>query len=170
MHSKCSDLRDSFRSDHRALPALGVPKRFVFNYRKWDFSSSKEVRLIASVQGNWHGWEEIKKGGGVPGLATQVKSLGFTSGGKWQIEAQCSSLGNFTVNWLAQMMGACEGMHPKRYFTKKQPAPPHHPQAKPSVPTTLPIKIVYPTFDEINGSWGGQGVSLELTFAVLDSN
>lgn len=136
-----------------------MPKRFVVEYKKWDFSSSKDVRLIASVQGTWHGWDEIKKGGGVPGLATQVRSLGFSPGGKWQIEAQGSSLGNFTVNWLAQMMGACEGFHPKRYFTKKQPTPPHHPQLKSSMPTSLPIKIVFPTDDEIRGSWGGVGVS-----------
>lgn len=33
------------------LAALGVPKRFVAPYKKWDFSNSKDIRLIASTQG-----------------------------------------------------------------------------------------------------------------------
>lgn len=31
--------------------ALGVPKRFVALYKKWNFSSSKDIRLIATTQG-----------------------------------------------------------------------------------------------------------------------
>ncbi|ORY90626.1 tyrosyl-DNA phosphodiesterase-domain-containing protein [Leucosporidium creatinivorum] len=138
------------------MHTLGVPKRFVSLYKKWDYSSSKVIRLIATVQGTWHGWNEIKKGGGLPGLATQVRSMGFSEGGKWQIEATGSSVGTLTSNWLAQMMGACEGFHPKKYFRKGNSAPPHLPQRPASVPTQLPIKIAFPTLDEINGSWSGQ--------------
>lgn len=73
--------------------------------------------------------------------------------------SQGSSIGTTTSNWLAQMMGAAEGYHPRKYFSKKQPTPPHHPQLKTSIPTKLPIKIVWPTLQEVDDSWGGQGVS-----------
>jgi hypothetical protein len=125
----------------------------------------------------------------LPGLARQVRSMGFLDGGKWEIEAtvrrcrvvydtssladfgllQGSSIGQLSSNWLAQMMGACEGYHPSKYFRKGNSTPPHLPQRPASVPTQLPIKIVFPTLDEVNGSWGGQGVGFALIEEIAPS-
>lgn len=80
------------RADLYDLPisALNVPKLFVSLYKKWDFSKSAEVRLVASRQGTWKGWEEMRRGGGVVALASAVKSFEFGSSGKWEVECQVS--------------------------------------------------------------------------------
>lgn len=54
----------------------------------YDFSLSKEIRLVFSKQGNWMKKNDaMELGGGMVGLAKAVKSLKFQKGGKWTIEA-----------------------------------------------------------------------------------
>lgn len=87
---------------------MGAPKKFLSYMKDYDFSSSKDVRLVHSLQGeqsrlfsirearhaeHWS-WitgkytdgDEFDKGGGLASLAKSVKSLGFSKGGKWEVE------------------------------------------------------------------------------------
>ncbi|KAK4049746.1 hypothetical protein OIO90_005327 [Microbotryomycetes sp. JL221] len=133
------------------LQSLYVPNNFVSPFRKYDFSTSAQVRLIASTSGNWTGWDEMKRGGGHPAMATILKDLGFSKGGSWSFEAQGSSIGMYTDNWLAQMCQSLAGRHPNEYYSKKTPLPAGVDKKR------WPLKVVYPTMNEVEASWGGTG-------------
>lgn len=55
---------------------------------------------------------------------------------------------------MARFLGACGGLRPRKYFKDANAIPPslsRYPE------TTLPIKVVFPTLDEVNRSFLGQG-------------
>ncbi|CEQ39189.1 SPOSA6832_00686 [Sporobolomyces salmonicolor] len=167
------------RSFIEVLRKLGTPKSFARFASNYDFSNSAGVRLVHSLQGEpllvnpfahvltvlapsagkYTDRDEWDKGGGLASLAEAVSSLGFSQGGHWEIEAACSSIGRYTTPWLSQMLGACSGIHPASYFSgsKGTTVPPRLPQQRSGQPVNLPIKIVYPTFDEINATYNGIG-------------
>ncbi|GAA5886232.1 hypothetical protein JCM5296_003529 [Sporobolomyces johnsonii] len=147
------------RSFVEVLRKLGTPKRFASFASNYDFSNSAGVRLVHSLQGKYTDRDEWDKGGGLASLAKAVASLGFSQGGHWEIEATGSSIGRYTPTWLSQMLGACSGIHPASYFGRSKGAtvPPQLPQQRSGQPVNLPIKIVYPTSDEINATHNGIG-------------
>lgn len=49
------------------------------------------TRLMERIKGRWIGWNSFDEGGGIHALAKEVKSLMFSQGGQWSIEAQVSS-------------------------------------------------------------------------------
>ncbi|GAA5957856.1 hypothetical protein JCM21900_001288 [Sporobolomyces salmonicolor] len=147
------------RSFIEVLRKLGTPKSFARFASNYDFSNSAGVRLVHSLQGKYTDGDEWDKGGGLASLAEAVSSLGFSQGGHWEIEAACSSIGRYTTPWLSQMLGACSGIHPASYFSGSKGAtvPPRLPQQRSGQPVNLPIKIVYPTSDEIIATYNGIG-------------
>lgn len=135
---------------------LAVPQLFVSRAKLYDFSRSGDVRLVHSIQG-LHPRAEYNKGGGLAALARAVDSLGFAPGGHWEIEATGSSIGRYSNNWLAQMLGAASGIHPSSYFRSGNgnQIPAQIPATPPRQASRLPIKIIFPTEDEILSGRGG---------------
>ncbi|SCZ92352.1 BZ3500_MvSof-1268-A1-R1_Chr5-2g07801 [Microbotryum saponariae] len=134
--------------------SLGLTKKFTTPYRHFDFSSSAEVRLIATTQGVWKGFDRMEQGGGgLCALAKAVQEITSPSpGSRWTIEYQGSSMSKCSDNWLAQFYGAAAGIRPRAWFRPniKRPA------ALPANTADLPLKIVYPTMDEIRNSHLGE--------------
>ncbi|KAM0791983.1 hypothetical protein ACM66B_002736 [Microbotryomycetes sp. NB124-2] len=136
------------------LKTLHVPLPWVVPFIDYDFSAAKDVRLVYSSPGLWEGWEAMEQGGGHPFVAKQVQNLGMIHQNdkqSWSFEAQGSSVGNYTNNWLSQISQSFSGVHPQRYYTKAAPVPVGAPKVCKSV------KVVYPTENEVMGSWGGTG-------------
>ncbi|GAA5839244.1 hypothetical protein JCM5353_008547 [Sporobolomyces roseus] len=147
---------------------LGAPKKFLSYVKDYDFESSKEVRLVHSLQGKYTDGEEFDKGGGLASLAKSVKSLGFSKGGKWEVEGTGSSIGRYTPTWLIQFLASCSGIHPTSYFTpsltrQRTETPPSLPYKVPNKSNKkqqgkfndrrdFPLKIIFPTHDEIERS------------------
>ncbi|GAA5979112.1 hypothetical protein JCM10908_002808 [Rhodotorula pacifica] len=129
---------------------LAIPQLFLSRAKLYDFSCSGNVRLVHSIQG-LHSKAEYNKGGGLASLANAVNGLGFAAGGHWEIEATGSSIGRYSGNWLGQMLGAASGFHPSTYFRsgKGNQLPAQIPANLPGQPSRLPIKIIFPTEDEI---------------------
>ncbi|KAG0662233.1 hypothetical protein C6P46_003419 [Rhodotorula mucilaginosa] len=148
---------------------LAVPQLFVSRAKLYDFSRSGDVRLVHSIQG-LHPRAEYNKGGGLAALARAVDSLGFATGGHWEIEATGSSIGRYSNNWLAQMLGAASGIHPSSYFRSGNgnQIPAQIPATPPRQASRLPIKIIFPTEDEIlSGRGGANGRLSRVTFLGL---
>lgn len=125
---------------------------------------------------------DYDKGGGLAALARAVTSFNFAPGGRWEIEAtvraipstrrrvpsqltnmgslQGSSIGRYKNNWLAQMLGAANGIHPASYFRAGagNQIPALIPRTPAGEKTRLPIRIIFPTEDEILGGRDGAGV------------
>lgn len=147
----------------KLLIALGVPNKVTGPFREYDFTSSSDVTCVSTHQGTHEGWDAMNKAGGLVGLASAVAGLGFGSGGKWRFEATGSSIGNYKPNWLSAMMASMAGKHPQEWgFSKQQTKPsakafepPTKEQARTSA--SLPLKIVFPTQDEVLNSHGGPG-------------
>ncbi|KAM0749822.1 phospholipase D/nuclease [Meredithblackwellia eburnea MCA 4105] len=135
----------------KALKSHSVPKKFAAGFSMYDFSSSADVQLVVSIQGPAWGWEDVEKMGGISSLANAVKACKFSKGGRWEIEATGSSLGQASENWLNNMMAACAGVHPESYLGPKQKQSKDFPSGH-----KCPIKIVYPTLDEVDNSHGGR--------------
>ncbi|GAA5937021.1 uncharacterized protein JCM15063_000130 [Sporobolomyces koalae] len=150
----------------QVLTKLGTPKAFLKGGKNYNFSGSRDVRLVHSIQGRYTDGDDFDKGGGLASLAKAVDSLGFSKGGTWQIEATGSSLGQYPPRWLIQFYTSCCGVHPTTYFT---PSETRRAQAtSPLVPFTVPksgqkfnptgqfpLKIVFPTQHEIVDSFVG---------------
>ncbi|GAA5855366.1 hypothetical protein JCM9279_001699 [Rhodotorula babjevae] len=141
---------------------LDVPKRFLQPASQYDFSASTDVRLVHSTQGKYALAHDEKKGGGFASLASAVQALlGAPAmgmgGARWELEATGSSIGRYTAAWLSQMMGAAAGVLPSSYFGagKGSSAPPAYPVPAQGQPVRLPIKIVFPTEEEMTGSFNG---------------
>ncbi|BGP22123.1 endoplasmic reticulum Ca-transporting P-type ATPase [Rhodotorula toruloides] len=137
---------------------LDFPKHILQESLHYDFSSSTDVQLVHSNQGKFP-VVDYDKGGGIAGLAKAVSALDFANGGHWEIEATGSSIGQYSSTWLTQMLAACSGIHPSTYFhsSKGNVVPSQLPKTLSGQPTRLPIKIIFPTQDEILGSLGGAG-------------
>ncbi|SCV72437.1 BQ2448_3974 [Microbotryum intermedium] len=146
-----SDLKPD--SDNWLYAGLGLTKRFTTPYRNYDFSSSAEVRLIATTQGVWKGFDEMERGGG--GLCALAKAVQEITSpapeSRWTLEYQGSSMSQCSDNWLAQFYGAATGVRPRAYFRPGVVRP----AALPANIADLPLKIVYPTLDEIRSSYLG---------------
>ncbi|BGP53198.1 hypothetical protein JCM8202v2_000757 [Rhodotorula sphaerocarpa] len=125
---------------------MEIPKGILADTRIYDFTRSADVRLVPSIQGTWP-QARYDRGGGLAALARAVSELNFASGGRWELEATGSSIGRYySSNWLGQMLGAANGIHPSTYFgTSKDSKVPA------VIPKTdkLPIKILFPTESEI---------------------
>ncbi|GAA5974109.1 hypothetical protein JCM11641_003440 [Rhodosporidiobolus odoratus] len=147
----------------QVLKELGCPKRFISWSTGFDFSKSREVRLITSLQGKYSllDQKEANKGGGIANLASAIGSMGFASGGRWEIEATGSSIGKYTSTWLSQFYAACLGVHPSTYFRtgKGRDLPPADLVPLQPAPgkgdVKLPIKVVFPTQEAVLGSFKG---------------
>ncbi|GAA5936937.1 hypothetical protein JCM3775_002749 [Rhodotorula graminis] len=161
-----SDVKDPFKNEtHTQFSrsflqvcfTLDIPKRFVQPASQYEFLASSDVRLVHSTQGKYVLARDEKKGGGLASLASAVQALGFAPGGTWELEATGSSIGRYTPAWLSQVLGACAGVLPSSYFGagKGRTAPPQYPVPPTGQPVRLPIKIVFPTEDEITGSFNG---------------
>ncbi|POY73521.1 hypothetical protein BMF94_3458 [Rhodotorula taiwanensis] len=137
---------------------LGIPKGFMADFRHYDFARSNDVRLVETVQGRWPR-ADYDKGGGLAALARAVTSFNFAPGGRWEIEATGSSIGRYKNNWLAQMLGAANGIHPASYFRAGagNQIPALIPRTPAGEKTRLPIRIIFPTEDEILGGRDGAG-------------
>ncbi|GAA5850773.1 hypothetical protein JCM8547_009086 [Rhodosporidiobolus lusitaniae] len=145
----------------QVLYKLGTPKKFISYAAKYDFGQSGEVRLVQSLQGRYSlqaDPKEAKEGGGIVALARAVESFGFAQGGRWEIEATGSSIGNYSSTWLSQFFAACQGVSPMSYFKNKgKELPPSNvvPLQPKGMPVKLPIKVVFPTEEEMLRSWKG---------------
>ncbi|GAA6000898.1 hypothetical protein JCM10207_004710 [Rhodosporidiobolus poonsookiae] len=142
------------------LQNLNVPKRFLVNSRAYDFSSSSDIRLVWSTQGRYEFRDEreVRKSGGLGSLARGVESFNFAPGGRWEIEVTGSSIGKYTTKWLCQFYAACLGIEPISYFTRRgKELPPANvvPTQPERGPIKLPLKIVFPTEDELVNSYMG---------------
>lgn len=59
----------------------------------YDFSASKEVRLLVSIPGSWSKKENrMHLAGGLVGLANAVQSFEFPKNGSWKFEFAVSEL------------------------------------------------------------------------------
>lgn len=149
------------------LHQLGVPQMFKIPFLHHDFSASNEIRLVISKAGLWAKNDgTMSEGGGLVGLAEAVASLGFEKGGKWLVEGTGSSIGSYSNKWLSQFLGAAQGINPLTYFNKTT----HSPPSLGPLPATTgaiwnaPIKIIYPTLKEIDDSYLGRNVSVQIYF------
>ncbi|GAA6064373.1 hypothetical protein JCM10212_000482, partial [Sporobolomyces blumeae] len=149
----------------KVLVDHGAPKRFVSFLKNYDFARSRDVRLVHSLQGKYIEPEKFDQGGGLASLAKAVASLGFRSGGTWEIEATGSSIGRYTTTWLAQFLASCSGLHPTTYFTPCVSRPMSLWPSSLGIPSskvhltreTFPLKVVFPTHREVEESHNGIG-------------
>jgi hypothetical protein len=73
--------------------------------------------------------------------------------------SQGSSIGAYSATWLSQFYAACKGVSPISYFRSKgKEVPPANVVPPQKAPVKLPIKIVFPTEQELLGSWKGADV------------
>lgn len=132
------------------LVALNTPAHFFPSFNLYDYSASRDtVKLVVSHRGIYTGWPNVERGGGINSLARAVKAFNFRPGGRMVLECQGSSLGRLPNPWLHHMLAAANGISPQTYYTKANPLPP--------LPAmyTPPIKIVYPTLEDVQTSIGG---------------
>ncbi|GAA5978291.1 hypothetical protein JCM5350_002254 [Sporobolomyces pararoseus] len=154
---------------------LGANKAFLSLFKPYDFTKSSDVRLVHSIQGKYTTPESLDKGGGFASLSKSVESLNFNkdkslkaSDGDWEIEVTGSSISRYSPTWLIQFLSSCQGIHPTSYFTHSLSRPnsktsPLYP-LKPNPPlgrgqsydySKLPLKILFPTKEEILNSYEG---------------
>ncbi|GAA5879346.1 hypothetical protein JCM16303_003171 [Sporobolomyces ruberrimus] len=150
----------------QVVTKLGASKGFLKYFKPYDYSKSDQVRLVHSTQGKYTDGADFDKGGGLASLAKGVASMGFAPGGDWQVEGTGSSIGQYSPTWLIQFLASCSGIHPTSYFTRTDSRPssktpptfrheiPRRPGERLN-PNSFPLKIVYPTHDEIAGSYLG---------------
>lgn len=79
--------------DFLLLFATGVPKTktaayksFTDPFRLFDFSASKDVRLVTSLAGSYDGPDAVDQGGGMTSLAKAIEGLQPREKGKWKVE------------------------------------------------------------------------------------
>jgi hypothetical protein len=144
---------DFSRSLSTLLATMRITDGFCAAFERFDYSTSRDsVKLVVTYQGTFVGWDQIERGGGIASFATGVSGLGLSPGAKYHIEAQGSSLGALKPDWLKQMLAAASGKHPRDYVKKGSLSDPRISK------TNLPIKIVYPRLEEIDGSRLGKAV------------
>ncbi|GAA5951148.1 hypothetical protein JCM3765_002399 [Sporobolomyces pararoseus] len=150
---------------------LGANKAFLSLFKPFDFSKSSEIRLVHSIQGKYTTPESFDKGGGLASLSKSVSSLKFHhsegNNNNWEVEVTGSSISRYPPTWLIQFLSACQGLHPTSYFThsilrpnsKTSPLYPFKPTPPPRGQSydfsKLPLKIIFPTREEILSSYGG---------------
>lgn len=134
----------------------------------FDFSKASRVRLILSVPGNFKSPSDLATTGHT-GLSRSLQDLGLVlppSGAALEVEAQGSSIGSYTLDWMKTFYRSCLGWDPKspniRTASSKQ-------VVQYARPTDWPnIKIVYPTFatvkNSINGVNGGGTIFCPLDY------
>lgn len=153
----------------RAHRSLGTPTEYYKDALiNFDYSAASKVRLVLSVPGNFKSPSDIHTIGHT-GLAHSLQALGLVvppEGAKLDIEAQGSSIGSYTQDWMKTFYRSCLGWDPKspnlRTPTSKRVVAYRNTDEWPNA------KIVYPTFktvkESINGPQGGGTIFCPLDY------
>lgn len=181
-----NDFSRSFL-DFLTSPALSLPAEsavYIDAFKKFDFSSSGNIKLVHSLAGVWDGEEEIQKGGGFDSLARGIDALKpmFEGRGGWKVEylvrfpPSSSSLLGFDLlflpsqtphgtlpaptKFLPRLYAACRGIPPVEYLEQ-------HSSRAISAKSTFEsakfgdgkVVLVYPCDDTIKSAVEGTGES-----------
>ncbi|KAK7031729.1 tyrosyl-DNA phosphodiesterase-domain-containing protein [Favolaschia claudopus] len=131
-----------------------IPLKFISDLStQWDWSRVK-AQLVASIPGNYKGWNQIKAVGH-PRLMQALDSLGVTlrKEQKLVIECQGSSIGEYTTQWFNQFYISASGnpsalkAHLELSKGKRQ-----------KLDYPVDVKVVYSTFQTVESAdWVGSG-------------
>lgn len=153
----------------RAHRSLGTPTEYYKDaLLRFDYSAAKNVRLVLSVPGNFKSPTDLQTTGHT-GLSRSLQELGCVippEGAKLEVEAQGSSIGSYTLDWMRTFYRSCLGWDPKspnlRTSSSKQVV---HYKSTEEWPD---VKIIFPTFrtvkESINGPQGGGTIFCPLDY------
>lgn len=153
----------------RTHRSLGTPTElYKTTLANFDYSAAKDVRLVLSVPGTFKAPSDIHAMGHT-GLSHALRDLECvvpTEGATFSVEAQGSSIGSYTLDWMRTFYRSCLGWDPRSPHLKtsssKQVVNYKSAEEWPNV------KIVYPTFrtvkESINGPLGGGTIFCPLAY------
>ncbi|BGP29147.1 hypothetical protein JCM10296v2_000885 [Rhodotorula toruloides] len=107
-----SGLLDFLLSDAIGLPKTASYKPYTDLFRLFDFSSSKDVRLVPSLAGSYDGSDAIEQGGGLTRLARAMEGLQPRDKGKWKVESLTHTTEQMSLSFVEQLFAAFCGIPP----------------------------------------------------------
>ncbi|BGO98246.1 hypothetical protein NBRC10513v2_002638 [Rhodotorula toruloides] len=110
-----SGLLEFLLSDATGLPKTASYKPYTDLFRLFDFSSSKDVRLVTSLAGSYEGSDAVEQGGGLTSLARAIEGLQPRDKGKWKVEYLTHTTEKISLSVVEQLFAAFCGIPPTEH-------------------------------------------------------